>query len=291
MNIENFLTSLNKKSKDYNSSNELFRVPKSDKLNDIPHIKNNIITPNFLHQADLIFLPTSQFGYKYAFVIVDVATSKMDAIPIKNKTPQDIINALKKVYLKHQILKLPYIIQFDNGSEFKGDLKKYLNDQGVSVRYTKTNRHRQNSLIEARNKILGTLILKYQGQKELATQKKSTEWHKYIDKFVEFINSKTKDPKPLNMFLDITGNKKNIEILPLNTQVRKILDYPINAHNGKKTDSKFRVGNIRWSKEIYLIKHIILNPNMPPLYILNKLNHEDKIDNTVAYTINQLLKV
>ena len=56
-------------------------------------------------------------------------------------------------------------------------------------------------------------------------------------------------------------------------------------------DSKFRAGDIRWSKEIYFIKHIILNPNMPPMYMLNKLNHDDEIDNTVAYTINQLLKV
>ena len=29
---------------------------------------------------------------------------------------------------------------------------------------------------------------------------------------------------------------------------------------------------------------------MPPMYMVNKLNDEDKIDNTVAYTINQLLK-
>ena len=27
------------------------------------------------------------------------------------------------------------------------------------------------------------------------------------------------------------------------------------------------------------------------MYMVNKLNQEDKIDNTVAYTINQLLKV
>ena len=219
----------------------------------------------------------------------------MDAIPIKNKTPQDIINALKKVYITHNILELPYIIQFDNGTEFKGDIKKYLNNQGVSVRYTKTNRHRQNSIVESRNKLLGTLILKYQGIKELQTKTKSTEWHKYIDEFVAFMNNKVVKPKPINMSLDITGNLKksstDIEILSLNEQVRKILDYPINSYNNKKVDSKFRAGDIRWSKEIYFIKHIILNPNMPPMYMLNKLNHDDEIDNTVAYTINQLLKV
>jgi len=295
MNVENFLKSLNKKDKNYDLSNELFRVPKGDKKNDIPHIKNNITDPNYLQQADILYLPTSQFGYKYAFVVVDVATSKMDAIPIKNKTPQDIITALKKIYITHNILELPFILQFDNGTEFKGDVKKYLNEMGVSVRYTKTNRHRQNSIVESRNKLLGTLILKYQGMKELQTKTKSTEWHKYIDEFVAFINNKVTKPKPINMSLDITGNTKksstDIEILSLNQQVRKILDYPINAYNNKKLDSKFRAGDIRWSKEIYFIKHIILNPNMPPLYMLNKLNHDDEIDNTVAYTINQLLKV
>ena len=66
---------------------------------------------------------------------------------------------MKKVYITHNILEFPYVLQFDNGSEFKGELKKYLNEQGVSVRYTKTNRHRQNSVVEARNKVLGTLIL------------------------------------------------------------------------------------------------------------------------------------
>jgi len=47
MNVENFLKSLNIKDKNYDISNELFRVPKGDKRNDIPHIKNNISDPNY----------------------------------------------------------------------------------------------------------------------------------------------------------------------------------------------------------------------------------------------------
>ena len=39
------------------------------------------------------------------------------------------------------------------------------------MRYSKTNRHRQNSVVEARNKLLGSLILKFQGMKELETKK------------------------------------------------------------------------------------------------------------------------
>jgi hypothetical protein len=105
------------------------------------------------------------------------------------------------------------------------------------------------------------------------------------------MNSKLKEPKPINMFADIAGRKDNVEILEINQKVRKILDYPINAYDNKKVDSKFRTGDMRFSKDIYKIKHIILNPNMPPLYMLNKIDNDEILDNTVAYTTNQLLKV
>ena len=74
--------------------------------------------------------------------------------------------------------------------------------------------------------------------KELETKKKTTEWHKYIDEFVAFINTKATTPNPINMSMDILGNTKNklgdIEILSLNQKVRKMLDYPVNAYNNKK---------------------------------------------------------
>ena len=127
--------------------------------------------------------------------------------------------------------------------------------------------------------------------KELKTGKKSTAWHNNIDKYIEFMNSKLKPPKAINMFADIAGRKDNIEILEINQKVRKTLDYPINAYDNKKVDSKFRTGDMRFSKDIYKIKHIILNPNMPPLYMLNKKDNDEILDNTVAYTNNQLLKV
>jgi hypothetical protein len=291
--ITNFFKSLNKtKTTTYNKNNDLFTIPKSDKFEDIPKIKNNITQENYLHQADLLFLPTSQFGFKYAFVIVDVATSKCDAVALKTKTPNDIINGIKTIYNKHKILKEPYILQFDSGTEFKNkDVKNYLKDLKISVRFILPNRHRQNSVVESRNKYLGHLILKYLALKELDTGKKSTAWHNNLDKYIEFMNSKLMQPKPINMFADIAGRKDNIEILEINQKVRKILDYPINAYDNKKVDSKFRTGDMRFSKDIYKIKHIILNPNMPPLYMLNKIDNDEILDNTVAYTTNQLLKV
>ena len=88
---------------------------------------------------------------------------------------------------------------------------------------------------------------------------------------------------------DIAGNKTLIELLNIGDTVHKILDYPIRANDDKRVGSVFRSGDIRFSKDKFKIIHIILNPKMPVLYMLNKLNEPNKIDSSVAYTRSQLL--
>ena len=289
MSVVDFLKSIDsKKKRDYDETNDLFKVPKFDKMNDIPHIKNNITQTNYIHQVDILYLPTSQFGYKYCLVVCDIADSKIDAISLKNKTPDDTIRALKKIYDINKILQKPLILQFDKGSEFQGSVKDFCKENKISYKYTLANRHRQNSSVENANKRLGTLILKYQGFKELKNNKKSTSWHLHLNDFIKYLNAKIKKPKPINIFNDIVGNGDKVEILELNTPVRRILDYPISNVSKKRIDNKFRAGDMRWEKEIKYIKHIILNPNMPPLYMLNKSGNENSLDTSVSYTINQL---
>ena len=67
-----------------------------------------------------------------------------------------------------------------------------------------------------------------------------------------------------------------------------MLDYPIRANDDKRVGSTFRSGD-NWTKDKFKIMHIILNPKMPVMYMLNKLDKPDKIDSSVAYTRNQLL--
>ena len=121
MNIDNFL-----KNEKTSKSNILFTVPKKDTRNDIPHIKNNIFKPFILHQADILYLPTSQFGFKYCLVCVDVYNSKIDAIAIKDKTANTIVKSLETIYTKNKILGLPITIQFDNVTEFNNKEVKSL---------------------------------------------------------------------------------------------------------------------------------------------------------------------
>jgi len=283
--VESFLKNKNK-----SEYKNLFIKPKSNKKDDVAHIKNNIFGPNIIHQVDLLFLPTSQYGYKYALVAADVFNSKIDAIALKNKEPQSIIKGLKDIYTKHSFLDFPLIMQFDSGSEFKNnELKDFLKKENVGYKYTLTNRHKQNAIVENANGRLGSLIMIYQAEKELKTGKESKAWHKDLDKFVEYLNKKIKpSKKKYDPFEDVKGNDTLIKLLNVGDKVRKALDYPIQAHNDKRLTGRFRAGDIRYSKNLFTVKRVILNPGTVPLYQLNKPN-SDEIDYSVAYTRNDLL--
>ena len=275
MNIDNFL-----KNEKTSKSNILFTVPKKDTRDDIPHIKNNIYKPFILHQADILFLPTSQFGFKYCLVCVDVYNSKIDAVAIKDKNSNTIVKALEKIYVENEILELPITIQFDSGKEFDNkEVKSLMKKLETNIKFTLTNRHRQNAVVEKANKRLGSLILKFQAENELIKKKKSTAWHKHLPKLIDFFNKNVKiNTNKYDPYADVAGNKEFIELLSICDSVHKILDYPIRANDDKRVGSTFRSGDIRWSKNKFKIMHIILNPKMPVMYMLNKLDEPHKID-------------
>ena len=260
-------------------------------LDSVLVVRNNIFEPFILHQCDILYLPTSQFGFKYCLVCVDVYNSKIDAVALKEKTSKAIVKGLETIYLDHNILELPITIQFDNGTEFNNkDVKKLMKKWTTNIKFTLTNRHRQNGVVEKANNRIGSLILKYQAENELITKKKTTAWHTYLPKFIDFLNKQNKvQTNKYNPLADVAGNKDMIEMLNIGDSVHKILDYPIRAHDEKRVGNSFRSGDIRFSKDKFKIMHIILNPKIPVLYMINKLNEPDKIDGSVAYTRSQLL--
>ncbi|EGG22990.1 hypothetical protein DFA_05120 [Cavenderia fasciculata] len=82
-----------------------------------------------LEKADKEYLSKQEFrfvilpndnGFKYALVVVDLASRLTDAEPLQNKTAKEVRDAFIKIY-KRGILK-PNIIQMDPGTEFKGNL-------------------------------------------------------------------------------------------------------------------------------------------------------------------------
>lgn len=287
--IIDFIKSTTGKTKLKNEINILTKVPRKEKNIEIPHISNNILKKNIIHQADLLYLPTDAFGYKYALVVVDVHNKKCDAQPLKNKTANHVQKGFQKIY-ERDYLDLPKLIQFDSGTEFKGDVKEYFEDNKVSVKYTLTNRHRQNSMVERKNKNIGSIIIKYQASKELQTGKVEKRWVKQLPFLIKYLNENLPKINYSKLNDEILVNKYTQDLLPINTSVHAILDYSINAHDKKKLDNKFRSGDLRFNPTVRKVKHIILNPNMPPMYQLNDVKNPDKKDNSVAYTKAQLLE-
>lgn len=255
----------------------LLKVPKKDKGIDMPHTENPM--KNGSHQADLLFLPDDN-GYKYALVIVDLATRITDAEPIKTKTSKVVLEAIKKIY-KRKYLKIPEYLEVDSGKEFRGEFETYFKNK-TTIREKEPGRHRQQSVVETRNGLIGKTLNKRMVAEEVNTGVQSNDWVKFLPKVVESVNKfYTQKADHIDGNEPIKGNKNTLQILPEGTMVRIQLDNPTNHLNNTRLYGKFRMGDVRWTKDPKPISQIYLRPDEPPMY---KVGTNDN----VAYTKNQL---
>ena len=130
-----------------------------------------------------MYLPEDN-QYKYLLVVVDQATRQIDAIPLKNKDNNTVLNAFKKVYNHNKIL-TEYID--DNGTEFvNSTMNKYFEDNNINHRKSIAGRHRQT----ANNKLVKA-IFKKQTANELVNKK----WVDFLPTLIESINKRARDKK------------------------------------------------------------------------------------------------
>ena len=83
--------------------------------------------------------------------------------------------------------------------------------------------------------------------------------------------------------------KESCEIIPLGTEVRATLDYPIDTATGKRVHGTHRSGDIRWNPKVRTVKEVILRPNLPPGYLLD--GNIGKIHTDAIYRTYQQLQV
>lgn len=289
MDITTFYNNLKapkKKTDDVHLITQLTKTPMREKNNEMPSISNNILEKGVFQMADLLFLPTDKFGYKYALVVIDVYNKQCDAEPLKNKESSTVSKAFKKIYAR-KILEIPKIIQFDAGKEFKSDTKELFEDEyKTRVKYALPNRHRQNALVERKNKEIGSVIMKFQNAQELVKGKTVKGWVSHLPDLIKAINLHSSKAKHTKLTDKILYSSFSKDLLPLHSHVRRILDFPIDSSTGKRIGNVFRSGDIRFDKTDRTIEKIILNPNLPPMYLLNGNNKG--LDYSSAYTKQQL---
>lgn len=257
----------------------LLKIPKKDNAENTPHHTSDEI--NTVQQADLLYLPHDR-DYKYCLVVVDLGSRLMDAEPLKSRDAVSVRNAMIKLY-NRKILQEPVVLEVDDGSEFKGAFKKHF-QYFFKIHYHEPGRHRQQAVVESRNKILGKIIFRFQSVEELHSGEQNTEWVKHIKSIVNAINKHYKRTPHVITADELpraSGNSRYIYVI--GTKVRKQLDNP-KGFKGDKLFGKFRATDYRWSTKVSTITRVFILPDSPPLYQL------DNNDN-VAYTKNQLQKV
>jgi len=278
---------VSKKFLDKQELENLFKKQKKDSGINRGHYP--IIKPGYVQQADLLFLPNDN-GFKYLLVVVDLGSRLTDAEPLKNKTAQSVKDAFKEIY-KRGILKFPKSrIETDPGSEFKGVVKDYFNKHGIRMRYGKPGRHKQQAVVESRNKIIGTALMKKMTAEELLTNQISRRWTDILPDILLAMNKhyseQLKKLKKLKVNDEVICKGDTCNLLEIGTKVRAILDEPRNVL-GEKQIGKFRAGDIRYDPKIRIIKNIILNPGQPPRYMLDDKTQPDGIEK-VLYSKNEL---
>ena len=90
--------------------------------------------PNEIHQADLLFLPHDKVGrktFRYALVVIDVASRYKDAEALTSKESQEVVKAFERIYSRK--LNWPKRIMVDPGKEFMGHVTKFMERHNVKI--------------------------------------------------------------------------------------------------------------------------------------------------------------
>ena len=262
----------------------LYIKPKKEKRSEQPKVK--VWKANAVYQADLCQMPTDPKGFSYFLTVVDVATRKVDGIPIKNKRAETVLEGFKKIF-QQGILQPPTVrLEVDDGNEFKGVVKDYfINELNVLVKIGKPGRHKQQCYAEKVNQVIQEPLLQRMTGQELLTGETSIEWSDDYPIMIKTLN-KNWQRDPPSIPRGPPKIKVSDELLPEGTRVRVMLDEPMSVL-GKKLHGKFRTGDIRWDPEIKTIKKLILSPEQPPTYLISGPHGKLGVSRC-AYTRKQL---
>jgi len=244
--------------------------------------KNTFPKEDYNFMADLLFLPTTEEGYRYALVVVDLWSREFDVQPLKNKTPATVLEAFKEM-VKRPYLNFPKAsIQTDQGTEFKGIFHNYMYGKNIYHKYANAGRKTQMSTVESLNNTLGYLLNKYMADQEVKTGKEYKEWTKPLRQIVKELNKERKQPngdpfKSRKIIIPEKDSKfKKGDI------VHWALDAP-ESFTERKLDAKFRQGDRRWSRSTVRVDQVLVYNSdiIPYRYLINNNSY-------ASYTANQL---
>jgi len=239
-----------------------------------PHYE--ITTPNYMHQFDLLYMPTDKlYGNKYKYILsgIDAASRYKVARPLKSKQAKDVSEMISDIY-KVGPLTFPKVFQCDNGSEFKSNVVKLLQKNNVEIRNETTKfKHTHTAFVESLNKVLAENLFKIQDAQELNDSEKiSSTWVKHLYNLIDRLN---------NTKTEMIGLKPREAIKMKTVPLVKTEEYPIEnklPYDGlyrylllpgeEHNDNRRRATDRIWSKRTYRLKEVIEDPGNRMIYFL-----------------------
>ena len=103
---------------------------------EINHPHYDVTKPNEQHQFDLVHMPHNVFEgntYKYLLSRVDVASRYKVYKPLTTTKSSEVAFMLGAIYKKGGVFKYPKVLQIDNGSEFKREVRKLFEKRNVDI--------------------------------------------------------------------------------------------------------------------------------------------------------------
>ena len=248
----------------------------------IPRPRWTVSKPNQVHQADLLFLPHDTFKrktYRYALVVIDVASRYKDAEALTSKESSEIARCFTKIYSrKPRRLSWPSVLIVDPGREFMGSVTRLMEQNGVSIQRGLAGNHRSQAFVERVNKALSERLFSHQYAQEMVNDGRSREWVKRLPQVLKAMNSEPtrligKEPSSAIGLDKVTvgggSYKRPVGLdevrLPPGVLVR-YLYAPGEGEGGERR----RATDPIWSLGIYNISRSVVSSDQPVLYYLSK---------------------
>ena len=244
----------------------------------IPRPRWTVSKPNQVHQADLLFLPHDTIWgkvYRYALVVIDVASRYKDAQALRTKESGEISKCFVKIYSRR--LSWPGVLMVDPGREFMGSVTTLMGKHGVKIQRGQAGNHRSQAFVERANKTLSERLFSFQYAQEMVKDARSKKWVKRLPQVLKAMNSEPtrvigKDPSSalgLEQVGVASGEYKRPvgfeEVrLPPGVLVR-YLYAPGEGEGGERR----RATDPIWSLGVYYLSRSVVSSDQPVLYYLS----------------------
>ena len=248
----------------------------------IPRPHWTVEKPNEIHQADLLFLPhdtVRRKTFKYALVVVDVASRYKDAEPLTSKESSEVAKSFEKIYSRK--LKWPVRIIIDPGKEFMGHVTSLMKRHNVIIQRSEAGNHRAQAFVERANRTLSERLFSFQYGKEMSSDdnERSREWVERLPAVLKSMNNEVtrltgKEPQEVlkSKQISINAAKKKYNRPVGFDEVRlspfakvRYLFAPGEYEGGERR----RATDPVWSLVIFELSHSKVSPDQPVMYYLS----------------------